>query len=78
MNNSKQPLDDSVNREENDDEIQNLKSLPIYTKSYDKVPIRTASIKTKDSQIQIVRRNIGEEPVYFIFYRKKPLICSKG
>lgn len=54
----RQPLDESVNRimPDKDDEIS------FGIKNFDK-PRRTVSIRARDSQIQIVRRNIGEEPV---------------
>ena len=60
----KQPLDDSVNRVFDEEE-----HIPLKTKSHENPPFRSVSIKAKDSQIQIVRRNIGEEPVFHEIYK---------
>jgi len=62
MNNPKHPSHDSVNRILGCDDFS-IKNPSFSHKSIENSPARTASIKTKDSQIQIVRRNIGEEPV---------------
>ena len=51
-------MEDSLNRMHGDEE-----QIPLQTKSHETAPLRTISIKARDSQIQIVRRNIGEEPV---------------
>lgn len=54
------PSDDSVNRILEPEEFKSFHNI-------DKIPIRTSSLRTKDSQIQIVRRNLIEEPVIMIF-----------
>ena len=70
MNNPKNPFHDSDNRILGCDD-SSIKKPSFSHKSIDIFPARTASIKTKDSQIQIVRRNIGEEPVLlFILYKE--------
>lgn len=54
------PSDESVNRIIDPEEFKSFHHI-------DKIPIRTSSLRTKDSQIQIVRRNLIEEPVIISF-----------
>lgn len=66
MNKPKLPLEDSINKDiEPAEEFKSLETLPYNQEKY---PHRTSSFRTKDSQIQIVRKNLLGEPVFIILY----------